>query len=58
MWWYWIKVIYLAIAGTVVFWLMNRTEKIGFTEVLAGVIVGIFWPICLVIGWIKALKKQ
>jgi len=58
MWWHWIKVIYLAISGTVFFWLMNtEKEHIGFTEVLAGLIVGGLWPIALVIGWFKVLKK-
>ena len=59
MWWHWIKVLYLAIAGTTFFWLMIREEEsIGFTEVFAGIIVGIFWPICLIAGWFKALKKR
>lgn len=59
MWWRWIKVLYLAIAGTIFFWLMIREEEpIGFTEVLAGIIVGGFWPIGLIIGWFKALKKR
>lgn len=59
MWWHWTKVLYLAIAGTTFFWLMIREEEhIGFTEVLAGIIVGVFWPVCIIIGWFKALKKK
>lgn len=59
MWWHWTKVLYLAIAGTTFFWLMIREEeRIGFTEVLAGIIVGGFWPIFLIAGWFKALKKR
>lgn len=59
MWWHWIKVIYLAIAGTAFFWLMIREEeRIGFTEVLAGIIVGGFWPVFLIAGWFKTLKKR
>lgn len=59
MWWHWTKVLYLAIAGTTFFWLMIREEeRIGFTEVLAGIIVGGFWPIFLIAGWLKALKKK
>lgn len=59
MWWHWTKVLYLAIAGTTFFWLIIKEEEpIGFTEVLAGIIVGVFWPVCIIVGWFKALKKR